>query len=157
MPRIITLLLLAMVLLVCTSSTSHACTCDDFPSHRKVFKSAKAVFVGRVLAIEKTLPIPEVLNGQVPEVAYAVKLEIEDSWKGAKTGQVVVWLHRSSLVCATWQFQPNERYLVYAREYKHVLIVDTWCSRTRPLETNDAQSIREYKELDTLRARNSSL
>ena len=120
-------------------------------------KSAKAIFVGRVLAIEETLPIPKILNGEVPEVAYAVKLGIEGSWKGPKTGQVLVWLHRSSLVCSRWQFQPNERYLVYAREFRHVLIVDTWCSRTRPLERNDQRSIREYKELDTLRARNSPL
>jgi hypothetical protein len=155
MPRIIPLLFFAVVLLVCISSTSHACTCDDFPSHRKEFRSAKAVFVGRVLAIEKTLPIPELLNGQVPEVAYAVRLEIEKTWKGVKTREVIVWLHTSSLVCSTWQFRSNERYLVYAREYKHILIVDTWCSRTRPLERNDAQSIREYKELDSMRAKNS--
>jgi hypothetical protein len=150
MSKILTLLFLGTALLVCAPSTSLACSCDDFPSHKKDFKSAKAVFVGSVLAIEKQLPIPEALDGQVPEVAYAVRLGIEKSWKGQKIGQVVVWLHRSSLVCATWQFRSNERYLIYAREYKGTLIVHTWCSRTRPLERNDAQSIREYKELDSM-------
>jgi len=157
MSKIVTPLFLATALLVCMPSTSRACSCSDFPSHRKDFNSAKAVFVGRVLAIEKTLPIPEALDGQVPEVAYAVKLEIEKSWKGSKTGQVVVWLHTSSLACSAWKFRPNERYLIYAREYQHVLIVQTWCSRTRPLEWNDAQSVREYKELDSMRAKNFHL
>lgn len=157
MSKIITLSFLAIVLLVCTPSTIRACSCDDFPSHQKEFKSSKEVFVGQVLAIEKQLPIPEALDGQVPEVTYAVRLEIEKSWKGSKTGKVVVWLHSSSLVCSRWEFRPNERYLIYAREYKHTLIVQTWCSRTRPLDRNDAKSIREYKELDNLRGKNSNL
>jgi len=157
MANIFTLMFLGTALLVCAPSTSRACTCDDFPSHQKEFKSAKAVFVGSVLAVEKLLPIPEALDGQVPEVAYAVRLEIEKSWKGPRTGQVVVWLHRSSLVCANWEFRSNERYLIYAREYKRTLIAYTWCSRTRPLERNDARSVREYKELDSMRAKNSSL
>jgi Tissue inhibitor of metalloproteinase len=157
MSKIVTLLFLAAALLVCTPSTIRACSCDDFPSHQKEFKSSKAVFVGKVLAIEKQLPIPEALSGQVPEVAYAVRLEIERSWKGSKTGKVVVWLHTSSLVCSRWEFRPNERYLIYGREYKHILIVQTWCSRTRPLERNDEESIREYKELDSMRAKKSDL
>jgi glycerophosphoryl diester phosphodiesterase len=157
MSKIVTLLFLGTALLVCAPSTSLACSCDDFPNHKKDFKSAKAVFVGSVLAIEKQLPIPEALDGQVPEVAYAVRLEIEKSWKGQNTGQVVVWLHTSSLTCATWQFRSNERYLIYAREYKGTLIVHTWCSRTRPLERNNAQTLREYKELDGMRAKNSRL
>jgi hypothetical protein len=157
MSKIFTLLLLEAALVVCIPSTSSACSCSDFPSHREEFKSAKAVFVGRVLAIEKQLPIPEVFDGEVPEVVYAIRLEVEKSWKGPKTGQVVVWLHASSISCSSWKFRSNERYLIYAREYKRILIVQTWCSRTRPLERNDAKSIREYNELDSLRAKNSKL
>jgi hypothetical protein len=157
MPIIITLLFLEAALVVCIPSTSSACSCSDFPSHREEFKSAKAVFVGRVLAIEEQLPIPKVFEGQVPEVVYAIRLEVEKSWKGPKTGQLVVWLHTSSISCSSWKFRSNERYLIYAREYKRVLIVQTWCSRTKPLERTDAESIQEYKELDGLRAKNFKL
>jgi hypothetical protein len=152
MSRIIILLFLAAALAVCMPSTSSACSCE-FPSHREEFNSARAVFVGRVLAIDKQLPIPKALDGQFREVAYAIKLEVEKSWKGRKRGQVVVWLHGSSLHCSRWEFQPNERYLIYANEFKRALIVSTWCSRTRPFERNNEESIREYKELDSLRAK----
>src|SRR5262249_48384022 len=53
MSKIVTLLFLAAALLVCTPSTIRTCSCDDFPSHQKEFKSSQAVFVGQVLAIEK--------------------------------------------------------------------------------------------------------
>ena len=76
-----------------------------------------------------------------------ITLKVVKSWKGSKT-QVVIWTDGTHELCANWKFKVGEKYLVYARKVKGVLLGAEFCRRTRPLETTDAEQIKEFEELD---------
>lgn len=139
-------MVLALALITIKASPAFSCSCDDFPEHRKDFRSAAAVFVGQVMDVDTGTPVPDYLKS---EAAQAVKFNIEKSWKGVKDGEVTAWLHASSIGCPGFRFSAGEKYFVYAHRYKRSLLVYTFCTRTRPIARQDEMGPKEFKELNS--------
>ena len=139
--------ILAILVLASVTLASPLCDCFDYPSHRAAFGKAKAVFVGRVIKIDKKSDRPERLES---EVNYSVTFRIDQRWKGAGSATLTVWLLFEHDLCSKWKFLEGEKYLVYAQSFRGSLIVSGYCSRTRPFDTKDADALREFKELDRL-------
>jgi hypothetical protein len=137
-----------IIILTATTLASPICDCFDYPDHSTAFKQAKAVFVGKVLRIDKNAARPEGLEN---EVDYSITFQIDKRWKGPAGSTLVAWQHAEHALCSHWQFEEGVKYLVYAGASRGNLIVSGWCSRTRPLETKDAKALSEFKELDKFR------
>jgi len=120
-----------------------ACSCVDIRSHRKDYRHAKAVFIGRVIAVHP-LSDTQIETLENLPISNAIRFNVERSWKGAKTSQVVV-LEYDLLGCPRFVFRVGERYLVYAFEKE--LISYTACTRTRPTSSETPDGERELKQL----------
>ena len=155
--RLLTLIILASLIVTLPVNATPACDCFDYPEHLQAFREAKTIFIGQVVKIDENAARPEGLKS---EVSYAITFKVEKSWKGAKHSNLIAWEHAEHTFCSRWQFKVGEKYLVYAKAYEGHLIVSGFCSRTRPLETNDATTLKEFKELNSpeflLKARRSS-
>jgi hypothetical protein len=103
-----------------------ACKCM-LPAVADARADAKALFEGRVLAIEQQGDDPNSATGK-----QRVTLAVVRSWKGLeREEQVDVFTNGSSAACG-YMFEKNTSYLVYAGEHEGKLSVSL-CSRTRPL------------------------
>jgi hypothetical protein len=118
------------------------CTCI-IKKHRTDFRQAKAVFVGRVIEIDRNRMIPERLSGGV---IYSARIRIEKAWKGSRKSEVAVFTWRD-FGCGGFDFQPSEKYLVYV--FDNELIAYTTCSRTRHYERSSDETDKELKQLDS--------
>lgn len=139
-------LLLSMLAILILAPVTSACDCFYYPEHRIAFKEAKAVFIGRVIKIEMSTNKPTGLDS----VDEAITFKVEKSWKGATHSQVNAWIDAFHSLCSQWRFQEGQEYLVYASEDRGNLIVNGYCSRTRPLNEERPDSLKELKELNRL-------
>jgi hypothetical protein len=142
---------MALLLLGGSASASPTCDCFEILSHRKEFNRSKAVFIGEVVRIETpTLTsglveeLPEDLRSQAGD---RITLKVIKKYKGTSTTQLI-WTDATHLLCNKWQFKVGEKYLIYARKFRNILIGAEFCRRTRPLETTDPEKNKELKELD---------
>ena len=141
--------LLTILFILATSLSTYACDCFELFSHRKEFRKSKAVFVGEVVKIENPNAearedLPDELRNELGDL---ITFKIIKTWKDSKTEQVI-WTHATHELCSGWKFKVSEKYLIYARKFKGVLIGAEFCSRTRPLETTDQEKIKVFKELN---------
>ena len=60
-----------------------ACSCVDIRSHRKDYRHAKAVFIGRVIAVHP-LSDTQIETLENLPISNAIRFNVERSWKGAK-------------------------------------------------------------------------
>ena len=104
----------------------YSCECET-PSQAKAFKSASAVFVGKVVDIRDS----DVSIVEGSSYSVAVTFEVSQYWKGARTVRVTVHTDQGALSCNPFKFEPGKEYLVYARQKQ--FIVWTGCSRSLPL------------------------
>ena len=101
-----------------------ACECDP-PKPQKLFRDARAVFVGQVLDIsESTVPLGK---GFSPH-SFAVTFKVLEFWKGAKSREITVHSDLGGLPCNQFAFRKGETYLVYA--FGKDLISITGCTRS---------------------------
>jgi hypothetical protein len=70
----------AFLLSLLLAPEAFPCTCI-IHNHRTDFRRAKAVFVGKVIDIDKNRPIPERLSGDA--IHSSAKFNIEKTWKGS--------------------------------------------------------------------------
>jgi hypothetical protein len=103
-----------------------ACKCT-LPAVADAREDARALFEGRVLAIEQQGDDPNSATGK-----QRVTLAVVRSWKGLEHDeQIDVFTNGSSAACG-YMFEKNTSYLIYAGEHEGKLSVSL-CSRTRPL------------------------
>ena len=50
--------------------------------------------------------------------------------------------------CVDWKFEEGKQYLIYAEPREGELVVSGYCSRTRPIETKDAEALKEFAQLN---------
>jgi hypothetical protein len=139
-------ILAAMIVVIPFSiapATTAPCDCFYYPSHQRAFREAKAVFIGEVTKVDRKAELPE----DVSYVYQAITFKVIKSWKGPK-GQVRTWEDGMHLTCVEWKFEEGQKYLVYAEPRDGVLVVNGYCSRTRQLETKDADALKEFDELN---------
>jgi hypothetical protein len=112
---------------------AEACSCVPPPPPREALASAAAVFVGKVVTVDK----------ERDERRHVITLEVERRFKGEVADVTHLFTNRDSAACGRY-FEPKERYLVYAEEANKVL-VDHLCTRTTRLASAQA----DLEELET--------
>lgn len=122
-------------------ATLAQCACPakyrDITAHDE-FKSADAVFIGRVIEITKTARDKD--DGSYVE---AVRFEVSKAWKQDLERFVVI---RNKIRGCLNGFDKNEEWLVYAYEKEDgTLGTYCCCSRTRPL----SKASEDLTELET--------
>ncbi|NOU65299.1 hypothetical protein GC096_14760 [Paenibacillus sp. LMG 31461] len=111
-------------------SKSYACSCAMQPDPIKAVEQSKAVFSGKVLAIEpKVLDINGILDHKI-----AVHFAVEKSWKGMNQTQAIVLTNLGEPSCG-YTFGLGETYLVFAYDYdyKENMLQTSSCSLTKKL------------------------
>lgn len=123
-----------VIMLSCMSlvlpSKSYACSCALQTDPIKAVEQSKAVFSGKVLAIEpKVLDINGILDHKI-----AVHFDVEKSWKGMNQTQVIVLTNLGESSCG-YTFGRGETYLVFAYDYdfKENMLQTGICSLTKKL------------------------
>ncbi len=102
---------------------AHACKCRPLPV-AEAASSARAVFEGRVVAIEA----PKEENGDA-----RVQLAVVRAWKGLHTEETL-WIEtRSEPAACGYVFVADESYLVYAEGESNDALRVHSCSRTQPV------------------------
>ena len=122
------------------------CDCFYYPNHLRAFRESRAVFIGEVTKVERDPEAPEGLETQVTQ---AITFKVIKSFKGRK-GQIRTWEDGFHTMCVDWKFEEGKRYLIYAESHEGALIVNGYCSRTRPIETKNAEALKEYEELHSV-------
>jgi hypothetical protein len=138
MMRALILTVCIFVVLVLSASRVSACSCDP-PKPRKLFREARAVFVGEVVDIrESTVP----LGKGFPSSSYAVTFKISKYWKGVKGANITVYSDLGGLECHQFAYRKGETYFVYA--FGKDLISITGCTRSGQI---DAEHVIEQLKL----------
>jgi len=137
-------------LLLCTNA-AYACTCLQ-TSHRKEFRHADAVFVGRVIEIaEDKSYVPPKLKSTVPasfqklldsQRRYLVRLKVQQKFKGDGGKEITLSTYQSDSPCLAMSFSLGETYLVYAHRDEDSSLESGLCSRTRKFD----ESSKDYNE-----------
>jgi hypothetical protein len=85
-------------------------------------QKAKAVFVGKVLAVDSP-----------SELLYnKVTIELESAWKGIRPAKLIILTGRGSGDCG-YRFEVGETYLVFAYQYNKSYLGTNICQRTNVL------------------------
>ncbi|MBS4200567.1 hypothetical protein KHA93_13090 [Bacillus sp. FJAT-49732] len=105
-----------------------ACSCIPLGTVQDGVDGSSAVFSGKVVEI-----VDPNQNNKVQSSVdlVEVKFEVDQSWKGSKQSELIVYTERDSASCG-FNFSLNEKYLVYANEVDGKLRVNL-CSRTAEL------------------------
>lgn len=106
------------------------------------FEKSAAVFSGKVVKVEEAPSVPP--DGDDPFLG-PVTFEVEEAWKGASEGSVVVYGQGPEAGCGR-NFEEGETYLVYAYRTDDYLATD-YCGRTKPVELASS----DLRELDAAR------
>jgi hypothetical protein len=112
--------------IVFVSNSARACTCElpplDKSTRQQVIEArqkAKAVFVGKVLAIDAP-----------SEVFYKrITFELESAWKGVHSTRLVIFTGRGGGDCG-YGFEVGETYLVFAYQFNKSHLGTNICQRT---------------------------
>lgn len=122
----------------------------DIRSHRKDFRKAKNVFIGKVLNIESNLILPEDVKEFHSQTTALVEFEIKKSWKGTEKAKIKVWGFSDNSNCDGFTFAKDQEYLIYTFKNDSVIYTSTTSfGRTRPLQTNNKDRLSEIKELNS--------
>ena len=139
--RISTLTLAAVLPLILHVEQADACSCMRPGTPAEEYRSAGAVFVGKVLSVEAV----GVAEPTIPSRMLQVTLAVERAFKGVAGERAVVRTARNSAACG-YRFEPGTAHLVYARGGQADGLRVSLCSRTQPLEHAD-EDIAALEEL----------
>ncbi|KRE65598.1 hypothetical protein [Paenibacillus sp. Soil750] len=126
----IAVVFILIVMSLVLPSKSYACSCALQTDPIKAVEQSKAVFSGKVLAIEpKVLDIDGILDHKI-----AVHFDVEKSWKGMNQTQAIVLTNLGEPSCG-YTFGQGETYLVFAYDYdfKENMLQTSSCSLTKKL------------------------
>lgn len=113
-----------MALVVFSAQSASACRCAPPPPAKKALESAQAVFLGKVIKVEK-------MGENRGFGPITVTFEVSTNYKGVKTKQVKVRTASSSAACG-YGFAKGNSYLVYCYSSdKGKTLSTNLCTRTR--------------------------
>lgn len=142
MKRVV-LLILTVGFIAWNAPAAYSCSCDIY-LHRKDFREAKAIFIGRVVSISSNEIGDAESRRQLP---YAVKLFVEKMWKGRKSSEIAILSNNGTGGCGGFQFREGERFLVYA--FGKELIAYSACERSRPMSRESEETAKDMKPLNS--------
>ena len=123
-------MLMAVALVAISAKSVLACSCAPPPAPKDALKSAQAVFLGKVIKIEKI--------GKRQFGALTVTFEVSTNYKGVKTKQVEVRTSSSGASCG-YGFAKGSSYLVYCYSTDKGKTLSTGlCTRTCPKKNAQA-------------------
>ncbi|MGZ9584452.1 hypothetical protein [Paenibacillus marinisediminis] len=126
MRKIVGMVLLACIIfMLVPSERAAACSCIVPEDAIAGKEQASAVVQGTVLKIKKSFPIGEAHN--------AVLLDVQRSWKGNESSQMIVYTDWSSCM---FEFEQGVQYLLYTYEHKGVQKVFN-CGRSTEIAQAD--------------------
>jgi len=135
-PIAVVVLVLAGLLAPPFARVSYACSCmRTQPSLTQMVDRASAVFLGRVIAIERTMEEETVPGFPLPGLVEGVhaRLEVLENWKGAAAPVVDVWTGIGSGDCG-YPFQFQDLYLVFGSTGQDGRLYTNICSNTKSLD-----------------------
>ncbi|MCZ8516360.1 hypothetical protein O9H85_29010 [Paenibacillus filicis] len=123
-------LLLPLTFVLIQPSPCEACSCAT-PALDQAAARSEAVFIGKALEV-KWVPDPYDTSGALG-YKNAVRFEVERTFKGADTTQIIVGAGTGEAACGI-DFTAGESYLVFAYETENHELVTRLCSRTRAVQ-----------------------
>jgi hypothetical protein len=131
---------------------AHSSSCfvisDSFP---QAYENARAVFIGKVLKIDK--PLTSDANAPLARKLYRITFKVAYSWKGAGFREVglpelVVLSSQVTDHCFSWgSFSEGQEYLVFANETDDKSLIVAVGNRTSLLFSASAD-LKELRRLD---------
>jgi hypothetical protein len=134
------LLLFSFLFLPLFTQEALACSCRGLPTPYQTYKDAKAVFVGKVVAV-KDASGKEIIENKLSdsiderlgnETVRYYRFAVQESFKGVKANEFEV---SSEINMCQSGFDVGSISLVYAYETKNGLTTSLFCSRTDSVET----------------------
>lgn len=129
-----TRLISSAIFVLLAAGVSLGCSCYS-PSHAKTFRKAKAVFVGKLVAIDSA----ESTEARAP---YKLTFDVVKDWKGVNENTFAAFTNRPNM-CSAFDFHEGREYLVYVFKDSYVT---SDCSSSSELASE--LSTRRIKELD---------
>lgn len=127
---VLVLLLLFLIIISLFPRQALACSCAQPESVKGELNRKTAVFSGKVVELVDDNKFSYIKSSADP---IEVLFEVNESWKGTNTSQVIVKTARSGASCG-YEFELNKEYLVYA--YGEIDQLETgFCERTALLST----------------------
>jgi hypothetical protein len=149
-------LLVTSVLAIATLNVANACTCmfGAGPACEETWrKSVDAAFVGQVEKIELVQGIPPAPTGAMSMTMRGgqnrVTVAVQEAYRGVSARTVVVYTASSSAACG-FEFQEQERYLIFASASKDGQLTVSLCSATKPAQYA-AEDISYLRSLPSLK------
>ena len=123
--EILVLVLLFLIIIGFFPRQASACSCAIPESVKDELNRKTAVFSGKVIKMKDVNRLSYIKSSGDP---IKVLFDVNESWKGIDTSQVIVSAARSSASCG-YEFELNKEYLVYA--YGEIDNLETGiCERT---------------------------
>ena len=123
--------ILSLTILIVCAVTIHPCTCSE-PGARADFRSARPIFVGKVLSIR---------DREGP--GLEIRFKVEKRWKGHRDNEATAFWEGIG-PCGGFLFETGRTFLVYAREKE--MSVYTSCDRTARID-NASEDIKKLNSL----------
>lgn len=117
MNKIYLIITLVLCVIIIPSNDVSACKCMNPGSPTEKLNQHSAVFLGKVVDIDKVLF----------KRNYEVEFKVEKSWKGVVQNKVKIYTARDSATCGD-NFEKNKRYIVYAEYGENGLLSTSSCS-----------------------------
>ena len=117
-----TVSVLALILGLAAFEAALACSCAPPPPPQEAREHADAVFSAKVL---KAPNVPR---------DYSMRLQVEDSWKGADCGELEIG---AGFATCIGDFEEGKIYLIYAYRSEEGRLDTNLCTRTRRIEDAD--------------------
>ncbi len=131
-------LLLISALTIGSLSQANACTCafGDGPACQEAWRqSVDAVFLGRVENIESVRGTAAAPAGAMSMTRMGglrrVTIVVEEGYRGVSAKKMVVYTAAGSAACG-FEFETDERYLIFATATKDAQLTVSLCSATKP-------------------------
>lgn len=129
-----------------------ACECI-IKSHRNYFRDAEMVFVGTVENLKKESDlsvIPKEVKDARAQFTEFITFNVTKKYKGDKQTSIDAWSFSNPNACGGFRWKHGEKYLVYLFKSRiGDLAVETFCTRSRPVDTKDDRLIKESRQLDS--------
>jgi hypothetical protein len=145
-----------MILLPLFAITGYSCSCE-WPSVRQKFRSADAVFLGKVTRFEE---LPARQTGEELELfAYQATFSVEKQWKGKKQPEIETLVDiKIGGMCEGMDMRVGDRFLIYApRKSGKLLVSRNFCSVNQPAGPGQEEAAKdEIEKLDSFLYRSFS-
>jgi hypothetical protein len=122
-------LFFTLIFIISSASVGAACECYS-DSNEKIFRKAKAIFVGKLVSIG---------TDKIQKEGYSplqtLTFDVGKKWKGATTQKITLLTNYSNM-CSAFEFGEGKEYLLYVQKNSYVT---SECASSVELSSEAAQ------------------